>query len=259
MSRQVGLQELINSFFDDRMNIVHTAIPCIVIAVREELREQVVDIQPTINQKFQDGTVKERPPILGVPVSFPVSKTAGFTFPVNVGDTGFAIFSMRNLDAWKSGTGYPATPLNAAKYDKGDAIFLPGIQPPSVAVNNPNKRLWPHDTKDAVLVNNIGQATEVEIRAKANGDVQVNTHKNVEINCDNAQVIANTSVSVYTPSLTMNADNTVWNGNITLNGNLLQTGNYTSIGTMTFNGINFAQHKHTNVQPGTGTSGGPVA
>lgn len=250
MASSYSLTGILNNAFDERTNNLYTAIPCIIIAIRSDLNDMMVDIQPSINQRSEDGVVTPRTPILGVPVQFPVSKSAGFTFPLNVGDTGMAIFSMRNLDSWKSGNGYPSAPMNAAKFDKGDAIFIPGIQPPQIAVNNPAVRLWPHDTKDAVIVNNIGQTTECEVRLKANGDIQINTNNNVEVNCDQATVTANSRLDLASAVININAPTTNWFGDIVLQGNLTQNGNYTSTGTMTFNGINFATHVH-------GSSPGP--
>lgn len=244
------IQESLNAQSNKLLNQIHTAMPCIIVAIRDNLGTQMVDVQPTINQRFIDGSVNERPPILGVPVSFPVSKSAGFTFPIKVGDTGLLVFSMRNLDAWKGGTGYPSTPLNLAKFDKGDAIFIPGIQPPSIAVNNPQKRFWEHDTDDVVVVNNIGTEQEAELRIKPSGNVIINTKAKVEVNCDEAEVIADTSLSLHTAELTINAMQTYWTGNIQLVGTLSQSGNYTATGSLTFNGVDFSSHVH-------GTSPGP--
>lgn len=239
-----SLQETLIAAFQSQMNNVFTSIPCIVVAVH--LDKQMVDIQPTINQKMKDGTTKERPVVMGVPISFPVSKTAGFTFPISVGDTGLAVFSMRNMDAWKSGNGRPASPMNFAKMDKGDAIFIPGIQPTSIAVNNPAKRIWDHSTSDAVLVNNIGTQNEAELRIKPDGSILLRTNGAISVECDTADVLADSSVSVTTPSISIDATSTTWIGNANITG------------TWTFNGIPFDTHKHSGVTPGGGTSGGPV-
>lgn len=244
-----SLQELLNASVQNHNSNMYTAMPCIVVNVRDELGTQVVDIQLTVNQKQKDGTVSERPPILGVPVIFPASKQAAFTFPIDRGDTGLAVFSMRNLDVWKSGAGLPSTPSNQAKFDKGDAIFIPGLQTPNVAVNNPNKRIWAHSTRDTVMVNNIGQSREVEVRLKQNGDIILNTNSRVEVNCEVADIVANTSASIYTPSLDVQADNTNWFGNITLQGNLTHNGQYIGTGGYTFNGINFLTHVHGTSPP----------
>lgn len=198
-----ALQDLLTASFESQMNNQHTSIPCVVINVRDGLNGQMVDIQPTINQKFQDGTVAERPSVLGVPVSFPVSKTSGMTFPIRKGDTGMAIFSMRSMDAWKAGNGLPSTPLNFAKMDKGDAIFIPGIQPPGIAVNNPSKHVLPHDTGDTVMFHNIGGA-ECEVRLKVDGSAEITTSgMPVTINCSVATINASESVAVVAPVCTV--------------------------------------------------------
>lgn len=204
--RSGSLQEVLVAAFQNQANQINTAIPCIVVAVRDSLNGAMVDIQPTVNQRFKDGEVKERPVVLGVPVAFPVSSTAGLTFPIKVGTTGIAVFSMRNLDAWKNSSGRPTTPLNFAKFDKGDAMFIPGIQPPGESVNNPSKRTWTHSTEDVVLVNNIGTANECEVRLKASGDVVVNTDFNVEVKCNNATVTAQENVDVICQNVTVDCD-----------------------------------------------------
>lgn len=251
--RESSLQEVLVAAFQNQMSNVHTAIPCVVVAVRDSLNGAMVDIQPTVNQRFKDNTTKERPVILGVPVSFPVSSTAGLTFPIKVGTTGMAVFSMRNLDAWKNSNGRPTTPLNFAKFDKGDAMFIPGIQPPGVNVNNPNKRTWSHSTEDAVLVNNIGTGQECEVRLKSSGDIVVNTNQNVEVNCNNATITAQSNVdvtctnfsvdasdsfSVVAATASFNIASTSWSGAIT------HTGDFTGSGNYVFNSVNFGTHVH---------------
>ncbi len=244
-----AIQDVLTSAFQSQMNNVHTALPCIVVAIRDGLNGQMVDIQPTINQKFQDGGVKERPVILGVPVAFPVSSTAGFTFPIKVGSTGIAVFSMRNMDGWKAGNGRPASPGNFAKMDKGDAMFIPGLQPPGMAVNNPAKHILTHDTNDAVLFQNLG-GVESEVRLKADGSIEVNTsNQNVIINCSNAIVNANESIELNSPTMTVDVGSTTWIGSIN------HIGDYTQTGTYTLNTVNINLHVHSGVTPGSGNSG----
>ena len=244
-----AIQSTMMSAFDSQMNNVYTIIPCIVVAVRDGLNGQMVDIQPTINQKQQDGTVAERPTISGVPVSFQVSKKSGFTFPIEVGDTGTALFSMRNMDGWKAGNGRPSSPANFAKMDKGDAIFLPGIQPPGMAVNNPSKHVLTHATQDTVIFGNLGGA-EAEVRIKVDGSIEINTsNQPVIINCSDATVNASSSINLNAPTMTVDVASTLWIGDV------VQQGNWTQTGTYVLNTININLHKHTGVQTGSGTSG----
>ena len=247
-----AIQEAMVSAFDSQMNNIYTSIPCIVVAVRDGLNGQMVDIQPTINQKSQDGTVAERPTIGGVPVSFQVSKKAGFTFPIEVGDTGTAMFSMRNMDGWKAGNGRPSSPMNFAKMDKSDAIFLPGIQPPGVAVNNPAKHILAHDTKDTVIFGNLG-GVEAEVRIKVDGSIGITT-SNMPIIIEGSDVTINaaTSINLNTPTMTIDCPSTLWIGDV------VQQGNWTQTGTYVLNTININLHKHTGVTTGSGTSGPSV-
>ena len=264
--REPSLQELLNNSFSYNMNNIHTAIPAIVVTVRNDLEDMTLDVQPTLNIKNKNGSIEERPVVLNVPFQFPSSSTAAFTFPINVGDSVLLIFSMRGLDTWKRGTGRQVTPTDFRKFDKKDCFAIPGIHTISNSINDPQKRFWPHSTLDAVLVNNIGTGQENEVRLKASGDVIVNTQQNVEVNCNNATVTAQaditlscTNLDVTSATATFDIANTEWLGNINLTGNILQTGNYTINGTLLFNGIDFSTHKHTGVQAGIDTSGGPVA
>lgn len=250
-----AIQDTIDSAFDYKMDSIHTSIPCIVLAVRAGGSSQLVDIQPTINQKLPDGTIKERPPILGVPISFPVSNTAGMTYPIKVGDTGMAVFAMRNMDTWKAGNGRPSSPSNASKMSAGDAAFYPGIQPPGNAVNNPAKHVLTHSTEDTVMFANLG-AVECEVRLKADGSIEINTsNQPVTINCSVASINASQEINLATPVMNVDSDVTNWTGNINLQGSIVQigdwtqTGNYTAVGIQSFNSIIFSSHKHGTSPP----------
>lgn len=250
-----AIQDTVNSAFDYKMESINTAIPCIVIAVRESGSGQMVDIQPTINQKLQDGSVKERPPILGVPISFPVSGSAGMTFPIEVGTTGTAIFSMRDMESWKSSNGRPSTPQNSGKMSASDAMFYPGIQPPGSAVNNPAKHVLAHNTADVVVFQNLG-GVEAEVRIKADGSIEINTsNQPVTINCSNATVNASQSVNVNSPQMTVDVPMTTWIGNINLQGSVTQVGDYTQLGIYTLAGVNVNLHVHPGVMSGPSSTG----
>ena len=231
------LEELMNASFDYQTNNMYTALPGIVVSVKDNLNTLSVDVQPTINIRNKDNTIKERPVVLNVPVQMPSSRTAAITYPVNVGDPVLLIYTMRGMDTWKRGKGTNTTPSDFRKFDKRDCIAIPGIWPFSESINNPQVRVWQHDTGDVVVVNNIG-SVENEVRLKKNGDVVINTNKNVEVNCNNAVVNAQNEIELNATSASFNIDETVWAGNIT------HLGNYTGTGVQTFNGIVFQNHVH---------------
>lgn len=213
MARPIKPEEAIKSTFWNQANRIWTSIPCIVVAVKDDFTEQLVDVQPSINILRPDGEVKEQAVIYSVPVIMPATSTSAVTMPINVGDTVMCMFSQKAIEVWQESDGKPSTPNNHARFHKKDAIAIVGLFPKRNAINNPNKRTNPHSTKDLVIAHNIGKANEVEIRFKPNGDMIVNTPAKVEVNCNTAEVTANSSITVDCPT-------TTWTGDINLTGTL---------------------------------------
>jgi hypothetical protein len=262
--REASLQELLGSSFNSQMTNIFTAIPGVVVTVRNELTDMTLDVQPTINIKTKNGEVKERPVIVNVPFQFPSSSTAALTYPINVGDSVLLIFSMRGLDTWKRGNGRMVTPTDFRKFDKRDCFAIPGVFPSANSINNPAKRTWPHNTKDTVLVSNIGKNTETEVRILEAGGIIINTNQDAVVNCMNAEVVAEANITMScqvfdltATTATFDIGTTEWLGDINQTGNndhlgnYTQTGNYTATGVQTFNGVIFSTHDHI---PGPGPS-----
>lgn len=242
------IQKLAFMHFSAQMFV---CLPCVVISV-ENLGEQRVTVQPSINKKYKDGKEEERGVILSVPVVFPASRTSSFTFPINKNDTVLCVFSQRSLDMFKTGSGYPSAPNDYRRFSTRDAIAIPGLFPFNKAINNPAKRNLAHSVNDAVVVHNIGTGGECELRLKENGDIQLNTPNNkVIVNCKDA-VVNSTTVDINANSMTVDVANTTWTGNITLSGNLTQSGTYI------LDGITFNNHKHTGVMAGPSVTGTPT-
>ncbi len=222
------LEEAIGCVVDYKMYTTFTSIPCTIINLRD-INTQRVDVQPCINTIGPDGSDKESATILSVPLMFPSTSTSALTLKVSVGDTVLCVFSQRCVDLFKSGDGKPARPLDLRKFDKRDAIAIPGLFPFSKAINNPNKRKWTHNTNDTVLVHNIGKANETEIRFKDDGSLIINSTNEFTLNCSKATVNA---PSVVNGTATVNGDATI-SGNASISGNLDVTGNIHSTGTVT--------------------------
>lgn len=241
----MSLQELMTASFDYQTNNLYTAAPGVVVAVRNNLEELSVDVQPTVNILNKDKTTKERPVVLNVPVQMPSSSLAALTFPINVGDPVLLVYSMRSLDVWKRSEGKPTVPSDNRKFDKRDCFAIPGIWPFGRSVNKPSTRIWPHDTNDLVITNNIGTDAENEVRLHKNGDITINTNKDVFVNCNNASVVAQADITLNSATLDVTADTATFAiGETTWVGNISQSGNYTGTGTQTFNGIVFSSHVH---------------
>lgn len=243
MARELSLQELITASFEHQMAGINTCIPGVIVSV-DDLSSLIVSVQPTINMKFKDGQVQEFPSITSVPLLMPSSSTSAVTFPVNVGDPVLLVFSQRGTDNFKAGNGRPAAPTDFRKFDLSDAFAIPAPWPKSKSVNDPAKHIWDHDTKDMVMVHNLGTGNECEFRLKADGKIQVRTNQDVEVIGKSVTVNASEEINFNTISMTIDSTNTLWIGDVVHQGNWIQTGNYTQTGVATFNGVIFSTHKH---------------
>lgn len=207
---EISLDLAIEEFIDYKVSKLYTALPCRVVSVRVSLEDQRVDLQPLTNKKLKDGTEKEQPTILNVPLMFPSSKKASVTFPVDVGDVVLCVFAQRSLDAFKASTGAKTyTPRDNRKLDITDAIAIPGLFPFKDAINDPAKRKWSHSTRDMVMVNNIGQSTENEVRLKENGNIEVKTDQDFYATFNDGLVECRNLTINATQSVTIDAGTTI--------------------------------------------------
>lgn len=226
-----GFEEVLRHAFRQQTGNLYTALPCMIINIHSNLESLMVDVQPVVNELRKDGVNEEHPPILGVPVVFPASSTTMISFPLHVGDTVLCVFAHRGLDNFKSGNGMPSAPTDYRRFDKRDAVAIPGLFPFAKSLNRPAVRKWAHNTNDLTISHNIASGTEVEIRLKANGDISISTDQNITVQAEN---------------VTVNATNTTWVGDIT------------HTGTLSSNGVVLSDHVHTGVQAGGSNTGGPI-
>ncbi|QNO00233.1 hypothetical protein QGX21_gp145 [Pseudomonas phage phiPsa315] len=250
---ETDIADIIRTQFRIDMSDIHTAIPCKVVNVYQNMENQKVDVIPSVNQLLKDGTGEEGMQILGVPIIFPGSAHTLMSFPINPGDTVWVMFSERSMDNFKIGSGEPTTANDYRKFSDQDAVAIPGLFPFGRSPNSPQVRKFAHEpNRDLCIAHNIGSGTEVNILLKQNGDLIINTESAVTVNCKTGVMNATESYTINTPTMNINASTTNWTGNI------IHTGNYTMTGQATFNGVLFDTHFHSGVTPGTGNSG-PVA
>ena len=261
---------VINQYITNMRNNMFTAIPCKVVG-EPNLAEQRIDVRVLVNKVTTDGVSREIPPILGVPLIFPGSRTSQFSFPIQRGDTVLCVFSQRSIDRFKLGSTEPSTPMDFSKYSKKDAMAIPGLFTFPDARNDPKKRSLDHSVDDTVMTHNIGTNAECEVRLTKSGNVIINAPgDNVTVNCDNSTVNASSTSTVNTGTATVNADEFNVNapvsnfsgdvniqGTTTISSDLNVSGKGT-LGSATINGINFSSHVHTGVSSGSDNSGGPI-
>lgn len=259
-------EKLLYASFWKEMSKVYTSIPARVVAVRQNLEECIVDVQPVINTLRKDGRDEEWGTILNVPVLFPCSSTSAFTFPINNGDPVLLHFSMRNIENFINGDGSPAAPNNFSKFDQNDAVAIPCLMPKVKSINNPSNRTLAHDTKDAVLVHNIGTPNEVEIRFKPDGTLKIYSPTKIYAEAPLIEAVTDDLIVTVSSSATVSSPTTDWDGNINITGNVAVTGGVsattsvsaptvTAASSLTVGGKEMNGHTHnvTGIQTGGST------
>ena len=167
-------ESAVKALFDYQMRNVFTALPAKVMRV-EDAGEQRVAVKPLVNNVFPDWEDSiEFPTILSVQLMYPSSSTSAITFPVNAGDTVLLVFAQSCMDVFKSGDGTTQPPSDYRRFDKRDAIAIPGLFPFGMAINQQSKRTLTHSTDDVVVAHNLGTEAECEIRLKPTGKIEIN-------------------------------------------------------------------------------------
>ena len=207
---------------------IWTALPGVVAAVN--LAAQTLSVQPTVQGSVASPNGAKQlvnlPLLVDVPIVWPRAGGFALTFPIAAGDEVLVVFASRCIDSWWQSGGVGA-PAEARMHDLSDgfAILAPTSQP---------KKLTGVSSTNVQLRDESG-TTYVEITPDGK-----------------ARVVAATQIDVEAPTVNITGDLNV-TGEMNLVGQLTQSG-----GTMSIGGIVFDTHKHTGVQPGSGTSGGPT-
>lgn len=250
-------EELSRTGFLSQMSNIYTCIPCVVVG-NSSIALQMLDVQPVVNKRFKNDTVEQHPAILSVPVVFPSSSTSALTFPISIGDTVLCVFSQRGLDTFKNSGADSrfVTPTDFRKFDKRDAIAIPGLFPFSESVNSASNRSLPHSTDDLVVAHNLGGA-EVELRMRPDGSVLLKSPTKVTVECVDAELFSETAVVNVSASTTITCPVTEWTGSLTFNGNVELNGTLTQLGVYTLDGVNMNAHVHGGVTSGVSNTSTP--
>jgi hypothetical protein len=148
----MNMADTINNFIENRLTTIYTSMPGII----KKISNGVADVQPAVSQ---DGV--ELPVLPNVPVIFPASKTAGFVFDINVGDTVMLMFSTNSIDEWLAGSGRESQTDDPRRFDITDAVAVPGLFSLSSVPNI--------SSSDGCVMN----YEDTTVKIKKNGDVEI--------------------------------------------------------------------------------------
>ena len=217
-------KDLLDTHFDIRTrDFIHTSFPAVITRI---VNSNVVDVQPLITTKRQDGSIQPYPEIYDVRLhTYSCQRGDVFvSLPIAVGDNVWVFVSERDVALLMQSDGKSAKNSTTERtHDLSDCFAIPAFYP--------DGNLQQYDPDNLVIAN---QSTKIVVKADG-----------IEITTAEASITAD--------NLTVNANLQV-NGDTSLNGSVEAVG-----GTFTHNGINVGStHTHIGVTTGTGTSGTPT-
>ena len=213
---------------------IWTAIPGVVTAV--DLTAQTVSVQPSVQGSISapDGSSRSvnLPLLVDVPIVWPRAGGFALTFPIAANDEVLVVFASRCIDSWWQSGGVGAqAEVRMHDLSDGFAVLAPTSQP---------RKLSNVSSSNVQLRDDAG-TTYVEIAP--GGKIKL---------------LGATSIDLNAPTVNIAATNININGTTNQTGAMNMNGQVTQTGGMSIGGITFASHKHTGVQTGGGTSGGPT-
>lgn len=211
---------LFRTAFREMMKGVCTSVPGHILTF--DPGQQRAQVRIGVQTVTAGGAVIEPPPIVDVPVLFPGGTQFACIHQVDPGDEGLIVFSQRCVDGWKQTGGVATNPL-ARFHDTHDAFFIPGFRPLPTRL--------PGFANDGIRLQSRDGSRHVWI--KASGEIVAdNGAGSIKLQPDGTVVINGACI--------INPDGTIEAPNIT------------------YDGISAKDHKHTGVQTGGDTSGGPT-
>jgi len=215
--------------------------------------EQTITAFIAIQQIIDDKNVT-LPILVDVPIVLPSVQGFHITMPIKKGDEVMVMFADRCIDAWFANGGIQKQSEHRVHHI-ADGVAIIGINSKPNVITN-------YDSENMTIRNT---ANNQKMIFKANGDIEVETNKDVNVKCSNISVSAsgNASVSVsgnatmdVSGSTVLTAQATTVNSPLTVNGTITATGAVASAVSLSApslkaDGVEMASHVHGGVQAGS--------
>lgn len=239
-----SLGAFVDVAIENRLKSLRTATPGFIVSFDKD--SQTASVQPAIKMMMGDGTQKDLPLCLDVPVKFPRGGDFVMTFPVKAGDECLLIFADRCIDGWFSG-GSTAAPADYRMHDLSDGFALVGFSSTSGKVSG-------FDT-DGVSLRNLDKTTSVKLAD--DGSVTTKTQSgSYAMTADGAMTIdAPVSFAINSPQIILNG--ALSQGSGSYGGDCTLKNNLTTEGDIKAGDISLRNHRHGD--PHGGKTGGAEA
>lgn len=205
------------------INKINTAEPATVGSVSGGgvAKAGTLSATPMVNLVTGTGEGMAQSPLFTIPYfRYQGGENAVIVDP-KPGDVGLNVYAMRDTEAMKQGDGSACNPGSARRYSKGDGFFLSGF------LNKTPRRYVMVDDEGITI--DDGQGGRLELKG---GRLTITAPNGIAVNAPG-------NVAVDAPQTTF-------------------TGQVNAAGNMTAGNISMQGHRHTDVEAGPDTSGGPI-
>lgn len=199
----INFESVFKSNLNNYMDDVYTSLPARVVGI-QNIQDGLIDVQPLINNLFEDGSKLEFPTIYSVPVMMPSTNTTSITMPINHGDTVWLMFSQRDMDVFKNGADSPHDPSSFRKFNMNDAVALIGLTPINRSKLSSENHNIEYDNNNLVITHNIGTDRESHFTITNSGVININGTSEVNIVAPVVSIDSDT-FSVNADSVNINA------------------------------------------------------
>ena len=161
---------------------IRTATPAIVVGV-SELKDGLIDVIPLVNytNPYTRDTI-EYGVLKGVRVVYPSTQSSTICFPVKQGDTVDLIFQSDDISKFTHGNKEQHNPTLLTFGNLLDCVAVVGFETMQDSCFNANNYSTDFDLNDLNIVHNKNTANEASIKIKQNGEINITSKSNVNIN-----------------------------------------------------------------------------
>jgi hypothetical protein len=136
MPDHIDWEDVIEEAISDALGGVHTIVPATLTAYDHATQTGSISFDLRTLWVDAETDAEEWIKVTGVS-GVPVVMHPSFLADLEPGTRGLALICERDIDRWKASGGSDVTPADPAKFNRNDAIFLPGIYP---GTPNPDAR-----------------------------------------------------------------------------------------------------------------------
>ena len=148
--------------------------------------------------RIVDGQNVKYTLVVDIPIILPSVQGFHITMPIKKNDECLIVFADRCIDNWFTNGGVQSQ-LEHRVHHISDGFAI-------IGVNSTPGLITSYDPENMVIRNTDNNQ---KITLKSNGDIEVDTVKDVNINCTNANIAASASVKIDTPATTITGTLTV--------------------------------------------------